>query len=252
MTNLRRLMHPPSLTISIIALWCAASCVIIPLRAQTVSSGPLISPSSVLQRHGIPLDEEDEVAALSHKEAEVRVNAALLLVSATADAHLGQIEAALNSETDAITGINLAGILWSVGDKKGLQFLSGVCENTHFESWVKVRAAVQMRGEVPPPCLHTLTSIAQSAEDTSGKIAVLSALGHIHADDKGREEVVGTLVKDLHSDVDDIRMQACISLGELGDPRAVSDLTNQLKSERNERIRTQIELALTKLQGTSG
>jgi HEAT repeat protein len=115
-----------------------------------------------------------------------------------------------------------------------------------------VSAVNQMKGEVPPPCLHTLISIAQNNQDLSGKIASLSVLGHTHADDNGRQEVIITLVRDLHNDVDQIRMQACISLGELGDARAVPDLTTQLESERNERIRAQIELSLAKLRGTSG
>ena len=111
--------------ILLLSIWVVGS---IPTQAQLVSGeGPPPTPKQLLKRRGVSLDTNSLVAALKNKDREIRYLAAQELANDGIRSAVPALIAAVQSEGDLRTRINIASALAQLGSTRGFDVLRHVC-----------------------------------------------------------------------------------------------------------------------------
>lgn len=211
--------------------------------AHRASGGPLPTVAELLKQHGIQLTQPALVDALESADPQVRYLAAQQLAENKATEVIPTIIKALSAETVPWTRMNIAFALAQLGAPVGFSSLESSCRDRGVQEDVKTQSAeyLLILGRDSAMCRSMLLEILQTGSNgyRMQAASILSRSHSLSAEDS--ESIYVGLVQALHVADASVRMAAGSALADMGDSRAIAELTEAAAREPEQAVRLQLE-----------
>ena len=213
-------------------------------------SQALTSFADQLRRYHVALTKDSLIDALKSPVPDVRWLAAQKLAEDNVKEAVPFILEALRKDSALPQNeANLAAALAKLGSEQGYKTLTAMCNNRENAPDVRLVAARYLADFGKPDCLDSTVDILNSQSDDGLRIEALRLLPRLAANsDVARHRVDSIVARLLVDPSPSVRLNAAITLADLGDSNAISDLRGAIATEKEAAIRSQMQSALSALE----
>jgi len=160
------------------------------------------------------------------------------------------IETALSQETNIRTKIDMAAVLASMNDKKGVETLTGMCEDQGMLMKWRLEAAFHLFSQGGTGCSNAILEALKLVTDTEGHAARLNALNLVsHLPEQSKPDAARIIESNHLRDTDSfVRAEASRRLVEIGDAQSLKEMQDALSHETDQNARTTIQNSIDALK----
>ena len=216
-----------------------------------LGSGPMPTPSAVLQLHHVALDSESLVAALKSPEPLVRGLAAVVLAENGDAGAIPPMKESLARESDQQARINIAKALAELRDSDGIAALRSVCLDTKALQAYRLEAAMEIR-PYSRDCLASVADIAWSSPEPDVRLEALNQLQREKEPLRGHEgSLLALEIHALNDSNPTVRMVAADGLAKAGDPSVLPLLRQKMEGESDGTVKSRMQRDIGALAGAA-
>lgn len=218
-------------------------------QVAQVSKGQPQSVIDRLRQHGIAVDEQSLLLALSNSDPQIRSLAATQLGAQRTNNALSGLKDALNTESDGSVKSDIAASVARLGDTTGIASLRATCDERNIDADVRLRAARHLQDLGDDYCYGMVERITEVASDPDIRVKgiyMLTSELNYRKHDQGRVMIL--LAKSLEDSAINVRLTASDRLSHLGGSTAEALLKRAISGEVDPSVRSSMEEDLRKLR----
>lgn len=199
-----------------------------------------------LTARGIELTEPSLIAALHNSDGEIRSLAALKLAEDRDLDAIPSIEGALLVEKDPKTSIGMASALRTLGDPKGVAYLTTMCADTSLPIDVITQLVwyLHIFGASTAPCADTILTYLNRSGDSAYRDEIFSLLPALYGDvPKDQSDQILRIIQNNLTDESQTatRLEAGHTLARIESPASIKILQEAISREQDPFVRASLQ-----------
>ncbi len=229
----------------------SAVCVLLLGSATAQNSRPNFNKDTTplaesLHARGIEIPQPSLIAALHNSDGEIRSQAALKLAEDLDVDAIPSIEGALLAEKEPKTRIGIASALRTLGDPKGVEYLTAMCANTSLPIDVVTQLVwyLHVFGASTAPCADTILTYLNRPGAYAYRDQIFSLLPALYGDVPGDQgdQILRIIQNNLTDEAQAaIRLEAGHTLARIELPASIKILQEAIAREKDPFVRASLQ-----------